>query len=459
MERSRFEEARQADAAQIGDWYGRHVNPEFVQTLMLVGLDKVFEEARDCIVVSSGIEYLDFAGGFACLNIGHNHPAVAEALRTVMGEPNILQSSLRRYPAALGKALSEILPDPLNMTFFCNSGTEAVEGALKTARIATGRSRIISTEYSFHGKTFGSLSASGKAKYRDPFMPLVPEFEHIPFGDTGSLEHKLAEGDVAAFIVEPIQGEAGIIVAPDGYLKEARALCDKHGALLILDEVQTGFGRTGKMFALEYDNISPDIICLAKALGGGYIPSGAFCFSRDLWKKSYGHIERNLLHTSTMGGNALAAVAGLKTIDILTADDSRLVREAAEKGVYFLEKAAELQDKIGMISAIRGRGLMIGIEFAKPDFIKGAAGELYHEYFASLIVSELFNEHRILTLYTLNNPNVIRIEPPLTVTYEMLDQLIAALQAVCSKSWASELLGSGVKAGVRAVKSWVRKKL
>lgn len=455
----RFEKALSATADEAGQWYRDYINPDLINTLALVGFDKLYQEASDCTIKSDGVEYLDFAGGYGSLAVGHNNPEVAEAIRAVLTKPNILQASLRPFSAALAKALAELLPDPLSMSFFCNSGAEAVEGALKMARIATGRQKIIAADLAFHGKTFGALSASGKHKYKQPFLPMVPDFNHIPYGDSTALESALAGGDIAAFIIEPIQGEAGIIVPPEGYLKAVSDICRKHGTLLIFDEVQTGFGRTGKMFALEHEEVVPDIICLAKSLSGGYIPSGAYCFSKALWDKSYAGMDRNLLHTSTFGGNTVAAAAGLKTIDILTRNDQELVHQAKEKGDYFLAKAKEIPNSGGLIQEIRGRGLMIGIEFSIPPFMKGMLGDLYHQYFASLVASELFNSYNILTVYTLNNPNVIRIEPPLTVTYEMLDKFLDSLRHICEKSWSAELAGAGVKAGVRAVKSWMRKKL
>lgn len=455
---SRFEDVAKMTEEDVRRTYSAHVNPDLINTLSLVGFDKVYTEAKDCTVTSGGIGYLDFAGGYGSLAVGHNNPEVAEAIRSVMNMPNLLQASLHPYAAALAQAVAEVLPGSLNMSFFCNSGTEAVEGALKLARIATGREKIISTDLAFHGKTMGSLSATGKKKYKQPFEPLIPGFDHIPYADLDALESALSNDDVAAFIVEPIQGEAGIIVPFDGYLKGASQICGKHGTLLIVDEIQSGMGRTGTMFAFQHEDIVPDIVCLAKSLSGGYIPSGAYCFSSKLWERSYSGMDRSLLHTSTFGGNTLAAAAGLKTLDILTRDNSKLIKDAADKGRYFIDKALKIKETSSLIKDVRGRGLMIGIEFAKPEFLQGSLGDLYHEYFASLVASELLNEHHILTVYTLNNPNVIRIEPPLTVTYEMLDEFLIGLEKVCSKNWASELVGSGIKAGVRAAKSWLRKR-
>lgn len=265
----------------------------------------------------------------------------------------------------------------------------------------------------------------------------------MEYGDADALEDALKGKDVAAFIVEPIQGEGGVIVPHDGYLKEVRELTTKYDAYLIFDEVQTGFGRTGKMFACEHENVVPDIMCLAKSLGGGVMPIGAYIAKDDVWKKGYGTMDRCLLHTSTFGGNTLACAAGITAIKLIL--DKNLPEAAKEKGEYFLGRLKELKEKHKLIKDVRGKGLMIGVEFNQPEggiidkLSGGAVSRLSNEYLGSLVAGELQNKHHIITAYTLNNPNVIRFEPPLIVTKEQLDRVVEALDEIMTRS--GSLLG------------------
>ncbi|NLL17544.1 MAG: aspartate aminotransferase family protein [Clostridia bacterium] len=400
----------------------------------LLDFDKQFVKAKGVEVWDSeGNVYLDFLGAYGALNLGHNHPKVIEAVEKVMEWPNLLQASLGTLVSALAYNLAQVLPSGLSRSFFCNSGAEAVEGGLKLARAASGKTRTIYCEGSFHGKTMGALSVTGREKYRVPFQPLVPGCEPVPFGDLEALENKLWKKDVAAFIVEPIQGEGGIILPPQGYLKGVRELCDKYDVLLIADEIQTGFGRTGTMFACEYENVVPDIICLAKAIGGGVMPIGAYCTKPEIWDKAYGGMDKALLHTSTFGGNTWTSAAAIAAIEQIVQE--RLWDEAREKGEYMMEKLRRLQQKYSMIKEVRGRGLLIGIEFEKPaglidKLTGGMINKLSEEYFGALVAGELQNKYRIITAYTLNNPNVIRLEPPLIVTIEQIDQVVDALDAI-----------------------------
>lgn len=433
-----LDEVLKASREQTRQWHRDHVNTALVTLLSLLDFDRPYVKAEGVRVWDSeGREYFDFLGGYGSLNIGHNHPKVWEAIEKVKGRPAILQATLSPLVGALAKNLAAITPGKLKHTFFCNSGAEAVEGALKTARIATGKKKIIYTENSFHGKTLGALSVTGRTKYQQPFEPLIPNCFSIPYGDLDSLELELRRGDVAAFIVEPIQGEGGVVIPPDGYLKGAEELCHRYGTLLIADEIQTGFGRTGKMFACEHKNVEPDILCLAKSLGGGLLPIGAFITTEEVWKKAYGGINTCLLHTSTFGGNLLACSAALAAIEVLVKEN--LPNQAEEKGVYFQNKLNELKEKYEMIKEVRGVGLMIGIEFYQPTsgwlekVSGGAFNKLSEEYFASLVASELLNEYQIITAYTLNNPNVIRLQPPLVVETEQLDRVVLALDEICQK--------------------------
>ncbi len=285
-------------------------------------------------------------------------------------------------------------------------------------------------------KVDGALSVTGRDKYKKFFNPLMPMTEQVIYGDLSSLQQVVDRyDDIAAFIIEPIQGEGGVILPPTGYLKEAADILKTKGILLIIDEVQTGLGRTGYWFACQQELIEPDILCIAKSLGGGIMPIGAYMATEKVWKKGYGSLDKCLLHTSTFGGNTWACAAGIATLEII--QEENLINQAAEKGEYFLEKLKNLQKDHGLIKEVRGRGLMIGIEFKElgSSFMrKYMPGEdLLTEYTGGMIASELLNQYQIVTAYTLNNPQVIRVEPPLIVSYEEIDYFINSLKSILQK--------------------------
>lgn len=453
----KIEDVEKLSRNDIRKLYSEYVNPGLASMLSLINFDKNFVKAEGCYVYDSdGNKYIDFLGAYGALNLGHNPAEIYEALEKVKERPNLLQASLSTFAAVLGHNLAQVVPKGLKHSFFCNSGAEAVEGALKAARAASGKTGIISCEGSFHGKTYGALSATGRKKYQEPFLPLVPGFQTVPYGDANALEEKLKQKDIAAFIVEPIQGEGGIIVPPEGYLKDVRMLCDKYGVLLIADEIQTGFGRTGTMFACEREGVSPDIMTVAKSLGGGVVPIGAFITTEEVWEKAFGGMEKCLLHTSTFGGNTMACAAGIASINAII--EKNLPEHAKEVGEYMLEGLKTLKDRYGIIKDVRGRGLMAGIEFETPEkgilskLTGGAVNRFYKEYTGSMVAGELLNTHRIITAYTLNNPNVIRLEPPLIIEKEDIDYMLNSLEDIFSKN-------SGLfKLTLSTVKRVIRKK-
>ncbi len=427
------------DRGAIRTHYKEHINPGLVALLGLLDADKRFVRASGVSIWDeNGNEYLDFLGAYGAMNTGHNHPRILEALEKVKGAPNMFQASLNCMAAALARDLALVTPGDLRRTFFCNSGAEAVECALKLARASTRKQVLLYCERSFHGKSFGALSVTGRMKYREPFAPLLPGTEMVPFGDVQKLEERLGTGDVAAFIVEPVQGEAGVIVPPDGYLKAARELCTRHGALLIADEIQTGFGRTGYLFACEHDGVAPDILCLAKSLSGGLIPIGACIATAEVWDRAYGGLDRALLHTSTFGGNAWACAAGIASLQVIIEED--LPAKAAANGRYFLDELRKLQNEHPVIKEVRGRGLLIGIEFEKPaqgvmdKLTGGKINKLSEEYVGALVTGELLNTHRVITAFTFNNPSVIRMEPPLTVTRGQIDSVLESIKDVVTRN-------------------------
>ena len=405
-----------------------YLNLSLIKLLSVAGFAKYMTKAIGTKVYdSNGTEYTDFLAGFGSLNIGHNHPQVFEAIEKVKDFPNLLQICPGSLSAVLANNLAAITPGNLQRSFFCNSGAEAVEAAIKLARIATGKKTILSASNSFHGKTLGALTVTGKEKYRENFTPLLPDVYYFPFNDIPELEIKIKETNPAAIILEPVQGEGGVIIPEKGYLSAVRTLCNRHNVLLILDEIQTGLGRTGKMFACDHEQVVPDIMCLAKSLSGGVIPIGAIITSHQIWQDAYGSIDKAALHTSTFGGNTFASAAAIATIEVIL--QNNLLQQSEEKGNYFLEKLKALQGRHALIKDIRGIGLFIGIELSEPrgllnNLSGGLLKKMSHEYFGTLVAAKLFSDHHIITAYTLNNPNVIRVEPSLTINYEEIDHFI-----------------------------------
>ncbi len=429
-------DALRQNREQILENHKIYLNASLASMLSLLKFNKQFTKAKGIRVWDSeGKEYLDFLGAYGAISLGHNHPHVLAALEQVSELPNLIQASLGTVVGALAKNLALITPGDLQRSFFGNSGAEAVEGALKLARAATGRQGLVYCNGSFHGKTMGALSVTGREKYQKAFQPLVPGCLSVPFGDLDTIESKLKEKTVAAFIVEAIQGEGGVNLPPPGYLPGAKEICSKYGALLIIDEIQTGLGRTGEMFACQHEGVTPDIMCLAKSLGGGVVPVGAYITTDEIWKKAYGNIDRALLHTTTFGGNTRSAAAAIAALEIIC--EENLPKKARESGDYLLTKLHGLKEKYPLIKDVRGRGLLVGVEFSLPGHLAkkvsfGLANKLSEEYLGSLVAGELMNNYHIITAYTLNNPNVIRLEPPLDVTRKEMDILLHALEDILS---------------------------
>lgn len=387
--------------------YEKYINPAQAKLFRFMGLASVEGHAEGWTITDSeGREFIDCLGGYGMFALGHRHPKVVEAVEKALHTMPMCGKVLFNRPMAdLAEALAEITPGDLQYSFFVNSGTEAVEGCLKVARLATKRKKFVAANNAFHGKTMGSLTATGRDLYREPFKPLLDGFTHVPFGDIAAMESAVDE-ETAAVILEPIQGEGGIIIPPTGYLRQVKELCEAKGALFIADEVQTGIGRTGAWFGVNHEDVKPDLMACAKALGGGVMPIGAIIGTPRAWQ---GLIEAPFLHTSTFGGNQLACAAGVAAINAIK--EENLLERGAETGAYLkagLEKiAAEFPS---VISEVRGRGMMIGIELTK----EGAGGMLM-----SLMIDK-----SIIVAYTLNNPKVIRMEPPLIMPKEVVDYVL-----------------------------------
>jgi putrescine aminotransferase len=399
---------------ETADKYREYLNPTLPNLLKFMGFGTIGARSRGMIITDvAGEEWLDFLGGLGVFSMGHSHPRIIAAVREQLEQmPLSIPILFNRKQAELAELLASITPGRIRYSFFCGSGTEAVEGALKLARVATGRTGIVSAERSYHGKTLGALSASGRELYKKPFEPLLPDCRQVPFGDIDALAGAVSAG-TAAVILEPIQGEGGVILPPDDYLPAVRELCTRRGALLIADEVQTGLGRTGKNFAVEHYGVEPDLICLAKALGGGVMPLGAFCGTPEVWEP-FG--PNPWLHTSTFGspgGNPMACAAGIAAIQVLR--DERLAERAAERGDYFLAQLRSIQaDFPELIAEVRGKGLLLGLEFHDEDV-------------AGLVISGM-GRRRVIVAYYLSNARVFRFEPPLIVERAHIDRAVAALR-------------------------------
>jgi putrescine aminotransferase len=404
----------EAAVEQTSERYQQYLNPTLPNLLKFMGFGTIGASTDGMILTDiEGNEWLDFLVGLGVFSLGHRHPAVVAAVQRQLNEmPLTIPLFFNQKQAELAELLAQILPGKLQYSFFCSSGTEAVEGALKLARVHTGRTEVISAEKSYHGKTLGALSASGRELYKQPFEPLVPDFRQVPFADIAALDAAVSER-TAAVILEPIQGEGGVVVPPDDYLPQVRRICTERGALLIADEVQTGFGRTGKMFAVEHYGVEPDLMTLAKALGGGVMPLGAFCGTAEVWEPFR---ARPWLHTSTFGspgGNPMACAAGIAAIHAFR--DEGLPAKAAELGTYFLHQLKGLQEEFPTaIREVRGKGLLLGLEFFDEDI-------------AGLTIAAVARR-RVVVAYYLSNPCVFRFEPPLIVTRAQIDHAVSVFR-------------------------------
>ena len=408
-------------AARRGEGYdltSQYLNPQLPRMLHAIGFDRVYERAEGAYLYDTdGHRYADFLAGFGVFSVGRNHPVVRQALRDLLdAEPaDLVQFDTPLLPGLLAEKLLAKAPG-LERVYFCNSGTEAVEAALKFARYATGRQRIVYCDHAFHGLTTGSLSVNGSAEFRRGFDPLLPD-SVIPFGDLDALEAELRKGDVAGFLIEPVQGK-GVAVSPPGFLPAAHALLHEHGALLICDEVQSGIGRTGRFFAYQHDDVEPDIVTVAKALSGGFVPVGATLAKAWIFDKVYSSIDRVLVHDSTFGSNAAAMTAGLASLAVI--EDEHLVENAERTGAALREALQLLVDKYELLAEVRGRGLMIGLEFGRPRSMRPRAAwnmlqAARRGLFAQTVVVALFQRHRILTQVSGDFMEVIKLIPPLTI--------------------------------------------
>lgn len=413
----------------------RHLNPQMGRILRTIGFDRTWIGGdRSSLIDADGHRYLDLISGYGVFALGRNHPDVIAGVREVLeaGTANLPQLGVTLLSGVLAEQLLARAPGSVAAMVPANTGTEAVEAAIKIARAATGRPRILYADHAFHGLTLGSLSLNGNEEFRAGFGPLMPGCDPVPFGDADALESELARGDVAALIVEPVQGK-GVHIPPDGYLAAAQLLCHQAGALFVCDEVQTGLGRTGRFLALEHWGLAPDMVCLAKALSGGLVPIGAVLVSRAAFDRVFDGMERAVRHGSTFGGNDLAAAAGLATLRVMEREG--VVAHAERMGTLLLELTRPLVERHEVVRDVRGLGLMWAIEFGPPG--RGPSRSLFNAVeraqpglFAQLITVPLFHEHRIFCQVAGHRMNVVKALPSLLINEMEVRRFADALAQV-----------------------------
>ncbi len=412
------------------------MNHRFARVIELIGFDRVFTKAQGAwLWDQDGRRYLDFLGGYSVFNVGRNHPRVKQALTEWLefDGASLVQMECNPLAALLAEKLTKLTPGNLDTVFFTNCGTETTEVGLKMARKFTRRPRILYAESGFHGLTYGSISVSDDPMWREGFEPFLPGCEKVPFDDLQALERQLIKRDVAAFITEPIQGEAGVRMPSDNYLAEAGRLCRDYGSLLIVDEIQTGFGRTGRWFACEHWAAEPDMMLLSKGMSGGYVPVGAVVTRRAIFDKVFEDLPHAVVHTTTFGMNAMAMISALAAIDVLK--DERLVENAASAGEELMERLGSLARRFELVKEVRGKGLMIGIEFGEPRSLKLKAGwKIVHAapagLFGQMLAIPLMRDHGILTQVAGHNLDVHKLAPPLVIGKEEIDYFMAAYEKV-----------------------------
>lgn len=426
-----------------------HLNKQMVRVLRTIGFDRDYRRGQGAYLFDDeGHRYLDLLGGWGVFALGRNHPVINGALQEVLsaGLPNLVQMDVSLLSGLLAEALVKAAPGfGLERVLFANSGAETVEAAIKLARYATRREGIVHCEHAFHGLTMGALSLNGDAEFRDGFGPLLPGCQEVPFNDLAALDAALESRTVAAFFIEPIQGK-GVNLPSDDYLSEAKRLCAKYGTLLIADEIQTGLGRTGKMWAVEHWGVEPDMLLTAKALSGGYVPVGALLCRRQIFDAVFDRMDRAVVHGSTFAKNDLAMAAGLATMHVLHED--RLIDHAAEMGRKLLADLEPFVARHEFVREVRGKGLMIALEFGQPRALKLRASwalldKADKSLFSQMVLIPLFAKHRILAQVAGHGMHVIKLLPPLVINdhdrawlVSAFDEVIADCHQVPGAMWS-----------------------
>jgi ornithine--oxo-acid transaminase len=437
--------------------YAERVNPEWVRLLTLLEMNVRYERCVGAeLFTSDGRCILDFLSGYCVHNVGHNHPDVIQALQDELGRcgPAMVQTHVADLAGELAEKLSVRAGGRLRRAFFCSSGSEGVEAAIKFARAHTKRAGILSAEHAFHGLTCGALSLMSDPYWRDGFGPLLPHTKTVPFGDLESLDRELKRKEFAAFVVEPIQSEAGVCMPGRQYLRAAESLCRRYGTLLVLDEVQTGMYRTGPFLAAHSFDVEPDMVVLAKAMSGGLVPCGAVLLSEDICDSVYSSLAKAFVHTSTFSENGLAMRAALATLQVLERED--LGARSVAAGEYLRARLSEALGDFEMVKEVRGAGLLMGIEFESPRQLRlripfEAFSAFHPAMFGQIVVMRLFRDAGFLTQICGNNFRVLKVAPPLVISDEQMDAFVAAVRDVVeiahsSGAFWSEALGLAKRA-------------
>jgi len=423
--------------------YSEHVNPQWVRLLSLLEMNVRYTRCVGAeLFTSDGGRILDFLSGYCVHNLGHNHPSVIAALHDELDRsgPAMLQSHVPELAGELAAELCRLAGGRLEKVYFCSSGSEGVETVIKFARLFTKRAGLLYCAGAFHGLTCGALSLMADSTWAQGFAPFLPGAESVPFANLAELEAKLATKKVAAFVVEPIQSEAGVRVPPEDYLRAAQMLCKKYGTLFVLDEVQTGLYRTGPFLAAHHWGLDPDMVVLAKGLSGGLVPSGAVLMSDEIYESVYSSLGRSIIHTSTYSENGLAMRAGLATLKTLR--DEELGKRSEALGQFLRQSLTESLSGYEMVAEVRGLGMLNGIEFRRPESWQlrvpfEAFRKIHEGMFGQIIVGKLFREHNFLTQMCGNNFMVLKAAPPLMVSEEQITDFVRAVKNVVEEVHSS----------------------
>jgi acetylornithine/succinyldiaminopimelate/putrescine aminotransferase len=429
-------ETRQSDQYEL---HRDYLNSSLARVQGIIGFAKIYTRGEGAYLWDvNGNRYLDLLAGYSVFNLGRGHPVVKQAMLDILSldRPNLVKMDCPLLAGLLAESLVKRMPPGLDAVFFGNSGADAVDTAVKFARAATHRPRVLYLDHAFHGLTLGTLSINGGQQFREGFEPLMPGFDRVPMNDLEVLARELRRGDVAAFVVEPIQGK-GVYIPADDYLPQAQQLCRKYGTLFVTDEVQVGMGRTGRFLAGEHWGLEPDIVTLSKSLSGGYVPVGATITRRSIHDGVFSRLDRCQVHSTTFGENDLAMAAGLATLCVI--DQERLVERAAAVGDKLLAGLRALCERHEMVAEVRGKGLIIGIEFRPPRSLTTRAAWTAAEVaqkglFAQLVVMSLMRDHRILTQVGGPGVNVIKLLPPLIIGDEEVAAIVSAVDAVMAEA-------------------------
>ena len=428
--------ARQVDQY---DLHMKYISPHMARVQQIIGFDKIYTRGEGAYLWDAdGVRYLDLLAGYSVFNLGRGHPVIKQAMMEYLNleRPTLIKMDCPLLAGLLAEELVKRMPPGLDAIFFANSGADAVDTAIKFARYATKRPRVVYLDHSFHGLTLGTLSINGGEGFRKGFEPLIPGTVMVTMNDLEGLENELRRGDVAAFIVEPIQGK-GVYIPEETYLPEAQRLCRKYGVQFICDEVQVGLGRAGKFLCCEHWNLEPDMVTIAKSLGGGYIPVSAVIMRREINNKVFGHLKRAQVHSTTFGQNDMGMAAGLATLQVM--DDEKIVERSALLGDKLLAGLSALKEKHEMIADVRGKGLIIGIEFRPPRNLALKAAWTAIEsaekgLFTQLVVMSLMRDHRMMTQVGGPGVNIVKLLPPLIIGNEEVDMIVRAFDTIMDET-------------------------